>query len=170
LSSTVLPTFPAHNSNDAATSTVVTNPGATAAVASVNIFAPEKKKRNRAGYADNDYTLYREVPVQTFIHSNLADAATILGSYNKMAFDKSDPQVQRWLESRHTTDEVLRNVDDLKVLGKSDFKRLLKWRTAIRLEVSAFCGDTHAFEDGEQIIVSCFRSVSTSRRRIPRML
>jgi len=135
LSSTVLPTFPAPNSTDAANSAVVTNPGATAAMASVNIFAPEKKKRNRAGYADNDYTLYREVPVQTFVHSNLTDAATILGSYNKMAFDKSDPQVQKWLESRHTTDEVLRNVDDLKVLGKSDFKRLLKWRTAIRLEV-----------------------------------
>ena len=39
-----------------------------------------------------------------------------------------------WLRSRHTTPDVLANFSDLKVLGKGDFKLLMKWRLAIRLE------------------------------------
>jgi AdoMet-dependent rRNA methyltransferase SPB1 len=41
----------------------------------------------------------------------------------------------RWLKSRHTTSDVVANFDDLKVLGKGDFKLLMKWRLAIRLEI-----------------------------------
>jgi AdoMet-dependent rRNA methyltransferase SPB1 len=37
-----------------------------------------------------------------------------------------------------TTDDVKANCDDLKVLGKGDFKTLLKWRLKLREEV---CGD-----------------------------
>lgn len=33
-----------------------------------------------------------------------------------------------------TTLDVKANLDDLKVLGKGDFKTLLKWRTALREE------------------------------------
>lgn len=40
----------------------------------------------------------------------------------------------RWLKSRHTTRDVIANFEDLKVLGKGDFKSLMKWRLAIRLE------------------------------------
>lgn len=132
---TTIPKYQANGEASTSAAAVITNPGATGEMATVNIFAPEKKKRNRAGYADNDYTLYREVPVQTFVNSSLTDAATILGTYNRMAFDVTDPVVAKWKESRHTTEEVLSNCSDLKVLGKGDFKRLLKWRLAIRLEV-----------------------------------
>lgn len=41
----------------------------------------------------------------------------------------------RWLKSRHTTSDIVANFDDLKVLGKGDFKALMKWRLAIRLEI-----------------------------------
>ena len=41
----------------------------------------------------------------------------------------------RWLKSRHTKPEILANCEDLKVLGKGDFKALMKWRLAIRLEI-----------------------------------
>lgn len=34
-----------------------------------------------------------------------------------------------------TTTDVKANLDDLKVLGKGDFKTLLKWRIALREEV-----------------------------------
>ncbi len=34
-----------------------------------------------------------------------------------------------------TSSDVKANLDDLKVLGKGDFKTLLKWRTALREEV-----------------------------------
>ena len=37
-----------------------------------------------------------------------------------------------------TTPEIQAICEDLKVLGKGDFKALLKWRTAIREEVCHF--------------------------------
>jgi AdoMet-dependent rRNA methyltransferase SPB1 len=38
------------------------------------------------------------------------------------------------LKHELTTDDIKINVEDLKVLGKKDFKQLLKWRTSIREE------------------------------------
>ena len=35
-----------------------------------------------------------------------------------------------------TTEDVKSNCDDLKVLGKGDFKALMKWRLSLRQEVS----------------------------------
>ena len=42
----------------------------------------------------------------------------------------------RWLTFDVTTDEIKANCEDLKVLGKGDFKALIKWRIALREEVS----------------------------------
>jgi AdoMet-dependent rRNA methyltransferase SPB1 len=42
----------------------------------------------------------------------------------------------RWLQLEITTSEVRASCEDLKVLGKGDFKNLLRWRTALRQEVS----------------------------------
>lgn len=36
-----------------------------------------------------------------------------------------------------TTPDIKTNCDDLKVLGKGDFKALLKWRLALREEVES---------------------------------
>lgn len=41
----------------------------------------------------------------------------------------------RWFNMELTTDEIKANCEDLKVLGKGDFKALMKWRTALREEV-----------------------------------
>lgn len=41
----------------------------------------------------------------------------------------------RWLKLDCTTADVKANCDDLKVLGKGDFKTLIKWRLALREEV-----------------------------------
>lgn len=43
--------------------------------------------------------------------------------------------VYRLLKKELTTEDIKINCDDLKVLGKRDFKLLLKWRLAIRKEV-----------------------------------
>lgn len=40
-----------------------------------------------------------------------------------------------WASLPLTSPDVKANLDDLKVLGKGDFKALLKWRTALREEV-----------------------------------
>ena len=43
--------------------------------------------------------------------------------------------VDRWLSMAITTEDVKSNCDDLKVLGKGDFKALVKWRLSLRREV-----------------------------------
>jgi AdoMet-dependent rRNA methyltransferase SPB1 len=44
--------------------------------------------------------------------------------------------VYRWLSLDVTTDDVKANCEDLKVLGKGDFKTLIRWRLALREEAS----------------------------------
>lgn len=99
--------------------------------AQASVFHPEKKRRQRAGYADGDYTLYKEAGAADFIRC--PDAVAFLGTYNKITF-KTDEE-KEWLKLDITTPEVAANCEDLKVLGKGDFKALLKWRTAVREEV-----------------------------------
>lgn len=125
----------------------ITNPGASMSLSAQNIFAPEKKKRNRAGYAEGDYTLFRQVPIKEFVMSNALDAVVVLSTCNQLSWTdetekkgSADQMELMWRQSRHTTDEVLEHLRDLKVLGKGDFKRLMKWRVAVRLDVSAGLG------------------------------
>ncbi|WVQ70086.1 AdoMet-dependent rRNA methyltransferase SPB1 [Kwoniella botswanensis] len=96
-----------------------------------NVFAPEKKRRHREGYADGDYTLYHTATAKEFIKG--VDPVLLLGGMNKITFETDEEK--QWLKSRHTTPDVVANCNDLKVLGKGDFKALMKWRLAIRLEI-----------------------------------
>ncbi|CAE6378114.1 unnamed protein product [Rhizoctonia solani] len=96
-----------------------------------NVFQPEKKRRARDGYADGDYTLFHAVGASELVHSH--DPVTVLGSSNQITFKMDEEKV--WLKHEATTPEILANCEDLKVLGKGDFKRLLKWRTTIREEI-----------------------------------
>jgi len=59
----------------------------------------------------------------------------------------------RWLKSRHTKPEILANCEDLKVLGKGDFKALMKWRLAIRLEIGLDVKADPAAEATEDVTV-----------------
>ncbi|KAL7285148.1 hypothetical protein ACG7TL_000240 [Trametes sanguinea] len=99
--------------------------------AQASVFQPEKKRRQRAGYDDGDYTLYKEAGAADFIRCQ--DAVTFLGTYNKITF-KTDEE-KEWLNMDITTADVKANCEDLKVLGKGDFKALIKWRTALREEL-----------------------------------
>ncbi|KAI0778502.1 Spb1 C-terminal domain-containing protein [Trametes elegans] len=99
--------------------------------AQANVFQPEKKRRQRAGYDDGDYTLYKEAGAAEFIRSQ--DAVTFLGTFNKITF-KTDEE-KEWFNMDITTSDVKANCEDLKVLGKGDFKALLRWRTALREEL-----------------------------------
>jgi len=49
-----------------------------------NVFHPEKKRRHRDGYADGDLTLFKTLPVSTFIHGH--DPVSVLGDANKITF------------------------------------------------------------------------------------
>ncbi|KAK6536442.1 AdoMet-dependent rRNA methyltransferase spb1 [Arthrobotrys megalospora] len=95
------------------------------------VYNPEKKKRKRDGYEEGDNLLYKEVPVKEFIETT--DPIALLGSMNKFTFtDKNDIATATILRLPETTPEIRKCCDDLRVLGRRDFKILLKWRLAIR--------------------------------------
>ncbi|KAG2023377.1 RNA methyltransferase [Coprinopsis cinerea AmutBmut pab1-1] len=112
-----------------------------------NVFHPEKKRRHRDGYNDGDYTLYHSIPVTKFIHS--PEPIAILGTYNKITFDTDEEK--EWLKLDITKPDVKLNCDDLKVLGKGDFKSLLKWRLALREELGLEV-TTKQTEDATEVI------------------
>ncbi|KAK5047078.1 AdoMet-dependent rRNA methyltransferase spb1 [Exophiala bonariae] len=97
------------------------------------VFNPEKKKRKREGYEEGDWTQHKEIPVSEFIHTT--DPIAILGTVNKLSFEQTDngdlalATLDRLPE---TTDEIRKCCEDLKVLGKKEFRTLLRWRLKVR--------------------------------------
>ncbi|CAN3369084.1 27S pre-rRNA (guanosine(2922)-2'-O)-methyltransferase [Diutina catenulata] len=121
------------------------------------IFNPEVKRRHRSGYADGDYTLYHEMKMVDFIRCD--DPINVLGGLNKLTVpskkeleeaaetapdaepssegdaDKQPSEVDDWrlvkkLKTCNT--ELLACLEDLKVLGKKDFKQILRFRKQAR--------------------------------------
>lgn len=97
------------------------------------VFNPETKKRKRDGYEEGDYLLYKETTASEFIQTT--DPIAILGSYNKLTFKQppnGDVALAALDKLPETTEEVRTCCQDLKVLGRRDFKLLLKWRLKVR--------------------------------------
>nr|KMM71851.1 AdoMet-dependent rRNA methyltransferase spb1 [Coccidioides posadasii RMSCC 3488] len=97
------------------------------------VFNPEKKKRKREGYEEGDYTQHKEIPVTEFI--NTTDPIAILGTYNTLSFHQSpsgDLALATLERLPETTDEIRNCCEDLKVLGKKEFRTLLRWRLKVR--------------------------------------
>jgi AdoMet-dependent rRNA methyltransferase SPB1 len=97
------------------------------------VFNPEVKKRKREGYDEGDWTQYHEVPVSDFIQTT--DPIAILGGMNKLTFNQSgngDIALATIDKLPETTKEVRICCNDLKVLGKKEFRLLLKWRLQVR--------------------------------------
>ncbi|KAF8740621.1 hypothetical protein AX14_007998 [Amanita brunnescens Koide BX004] len=121
---------PRHVFKDLAAS-VSSEKGTSANNVQANVFHPEKKRRQRTGYDDGDYTLFKTVSAADFIKE--PDPVTTLGSFNKITFTTEEEK--EWLSMAITTEDVKSNCDDLKVLGKGDFKALMKWRLSLRQEL-----------------------------------
>jgi len=97
------------------------------------VFNPEKKKRKRDGYDEGDWTQFKEVPVSDFIQTT--DPIAMLGSLNKLSFEQKpngDIAIATIDKLPDTTKEIRDCCADLKVLGRADFKRLLRWRLKVR--------------------------------------
>ena len=97
------------------------------------VFKPEIKKRKREGYEEGDYTQFKEAPVSEFIQCS--DPIAVLGSLNKLSFDQApngDIAIATIDKMPETTQEIRNCCNDLKVLGRADFKRLLRWRLKVR--------------------------------------
>ncbi|KAI1030583.1 hypothetical protein LB505_004030 [Fusarium chuoi] len=97
------------------------------------VYNPEVKKRKRDGYEEGDYTQFKEMAASEFIQTT--DPIAVLGSYNKLTFQQppnGDVALAALDKLPETTDEVRNCCSDLRVLGRKDFKLLLKWRLKIR--------------------------------------
>ena len=97
------------------------------------VFNPEKKKRKREGYEEGDFTQFKEAPASEFIQTT--DPIAILGSMNKLTFDQpknGDIALAALDKLPETTVEIKQCCLDLKVLGRKEFRMLLRWRLKAR--------------------------------------
>lgn len=95
------------------------------------VFNPEKRTRKREGYDEADYLQYKEMPLSEFIRNE--EPINILGTLNKLGeYTKEDPEWKVLRKLRHCTPEFRECIKDLKVLGKKDFKLILKFRKEAR--------------------------------------
>ncbi|KAF2883968.1 hypothetical protein ILUMI_22196 [Ignelater luminosus] len=87
----------------------------------LNVFHPEKKKKNRAeGYPANDYTLHHKISVREFINHD--NGLELLQNASEIIFD--DTEISNHSK---TTNEIKECCKDIKVLGRKDLKNLLSW-------------------------------------------
>ncbi|KAE9620378.1 putative 27S pre-rRNA (guanosine(2922)-2'-O)-methyltransferase [Lupinus albus] len=98
----------------------------------VDVLGDNKQKRHRDGYEDGNTTLRKMSSASNFILSD--SPLEILGSVTSITF--TDPADLPIKDNVLTTEEVKSLCDDLRVLGKQDFKHLLKWRIHIRKALS----------------------------------
>lgn len=97
------------------------------------VFNPEKKKRKREGYEEGDYTQHKVIPVSEFVHTT--DPIAILATVNELSFEQSsngDLALATLARLPETTQEIRQCCADLKVLGKKEFRTLLRWRLKVR--------------------------------------
>ncbi|KAL6360176.1 hypothetical protein LRP88_05879 [Fusarium phalaenopsidis] len=115
------------------------------------VYNPEVKKRKRDGYEEGDYTQFKEMPASEFIQTT--DPIAVLGSYNKLTFQQplnGDVALAALDKLPETTPEIRNCCDDLRVLGRKDFKLLLKWRLKVR-EIFGFKTKETATEEPEEV-------------------
>ncbi|VFQ71865.1 unnamed protein product [Cuscuta campestris] len=98
----------------------------------IDVLRATKQKRNREGYEDGVSILRKVGSAAEFIWSEAP--LDILGSVTSISFD--DPACLSIREHALTTEEVKALCDDLRILGKQDFKHILKWRMNIRKALS----------------------------------
>lgn len=95
------------------------------------VFNPEKHTRKREGYEEGDYLLYKEMPLPEFIRNE--EPINTLGTLNKLTEPEHDDAEWKMLRKlKHCTPELRACITDLKVLGKKDFKLILKFRKEAR--------------------------------------
>jgi AdoMet-dependent rRNA methyltransferase SPB1 len=97
------------------------------------VFNPEVKKRKRDGYEEGNYTQFKEVPASEFIQTT--DPIAILGSLNRLSFEQppnGDVALAALNKLPETTQEIRDCCADLRVLGRKEFRNLLRWRLKVR--------------------------------------
>ncbi|KAJ3114262.1 AdoMet-dependent rRNA methyltransferase spb1 [Phlyctochytrium bullatum] len=94
-----------------------------------DLLHPEKKRRHREGYADGATVLHVTTPVSDFIRQ--PDFVNFLARSNQLVFTNSEDD-QNFKKHKLTAESILEYCEDLRVLGRREFKELIKWRDSIR--------------------------------------
>lgn len=96
------------------------------------VFNPDKKRRQREGYAEGDNLLYHEMPLLEFIANE--EPINALGELNRFTLpeDKDNKDYKMVRKLRTYTPEFEHCIEDLRVLGKKEFKLILKFRKQAR--------------------------------------
>ncbi|CAH8384446.1 unnamed protein product, partial [Eruca vesicaria subsp. sativa] len=94
----------------------------------VDVLGTNKQKRNRDGYEDGESILRRVASASDFIWSE--NPLEVLGTVTSLSFDNEASLPLK--DHELTTEEIKILCDDLPVLGKNDFKYILKWRMQLR--------------------------------------
>lgn len=113
------------------------------------VFNPEKKKRKREGYEEGDYIQFKEASASEFIQTT--DPIAMLGTLNKLSFmqpSNGDIALAALDKLPETTKEARDCCQDLKVLGRKEFRVLLRWRLKAR-EIFGFVTRKKT-EDGKE--------------------
>ena len=106
----------------------------------MKVYNPEKKVRKRDGYEEGDHLLYHTTDIMDFVKTE--DPIEMLAGLNKFTTNEDDKDWQILKRMDFTTKEFMSCIEDLKVLGRKDFKMILKWRKYSR--------DTLELDDKEE--------------------
>lgn len=116
----------------------------------------KKQKRHREGYAEGDMTLFKRVSALQFLRTlrpvALMCEVSTFSMEDKHAENDADMDVLALVRDLPETNaDVLSCCEDLKVLGRRDFKVLLKWRLAARQALTArgMLDGSDSLEDGD---------------------
>ena len=94
----------------------------------LKVFHPERHKRQREGYEDGNYTQHKVRSIREFVETK--EPIQLLGLTQEFTFEGEENLEFRQLPK--TTREIKTCCADLQVLGKKDFRGLLRWRLAAR--------------------------------------
>ena len=94
-----------------------------------NVLQQKKEGRHRDGYEPGVTLLYKEMSATDFVEHK--DALQVLTDYNKIVFGAGQHDEQLRSDAS-TTGEILECCKDLRVLGKREFRNLLRWRDSMR--------------------------------------
>ncbi|KAL8693106.1 MAG: hypothetical protein Q9218_001992 [Villophora microphyllina] len=117
------------------------------------VFNPEVKKRKREGYDEGDYIQFREAAASDFVQTT--DPIAMLGSLNRLHFE--DPKHENialaaLLQLPETTSEIKHCCSDLRVLGRKDFRMLLRWRLKAREKFGLNTKRNKEYDTNEEVI------------------
>lgn len=114
----------------------------------VDVLRGTKQKRNREGYEEGLATIRKIGLASDFVWSD--KPLEVLGSVTSISFE--DPACSALRDHSVTTDEIKLLCDDLRVLGKQEFKLLLKWRLHIRKALSPQVKDDSRMDEVKETV------------------